>query len=165
MKACKSFLLIASCCFFMGVAGTSCPGPDLVVTTLETTGAASVNADNSVELPIRVIVTNQGAVPALEFKVSVGWAADDGSSSGVVSFTVPGEASIWYPSTSALLDAGDSVTFEGILTFNSSIHGLDGSITALADSCSGDEFMPDYCRVPEDDETNNGSGSLAVSLP
>jgi hypothetical protein len=38
-------------------------------------------------------------------------------------------------------------------------------LKAIADSCSGDEFMPDYCRVEESNETNNESTPISIALP
>lgn len=136
--------------------------PDLVVTLLEATGPATVNAQGSAELPIRVRVRNQGDLAAGIFKVSVDYTRVGGTF--VVAFTVPGEANLWYPHTDVLLPGGDEVTFDGILTFHPTVHG-EVSLTAYADSCSGDEFMPDYCRVSESDETNNESAAIVVILP
>jgi hypothetical protein len=145
-----------------------CPGPgpgkpDLVVTTFVATGPATVNAQNSVELPVRAVIRNQGAAPAGIFKVSVDYTGSDGRF--VVAFTVPGQASIWYPTTNSPLAVGTDRSFAGKLTFHPAVHGETVTITALADSCSGDEFMPAFCRVDESNETNNESGSISVALP
>jgi hypothetical protein len=141
--------------------------PDLLVTTLETTGPATINAQNSVEVPVRVVVRNQGSEPAGVFKVSTEYTggAINPSSTFAVAFTVPGQPNIWYPYTSGPLASGSSAAFAGRLTFHPSEHGVSVSLKARADSCSGDEFMPVYCRVEESDETNNESAALSVPLP
>lgn len=35
------------------------------------------------------------------------------------------------------------------------LHGQRITIIPHVDSCSGDEFMPDYCRIRERNEANN----------
>jgi hypothetical protein len=137
--------------------------PDLVVTTLETTGTPTVNLEGSAVVPIRVVVENQGDAAADIFKVSTAYTGTTGTYG--VAFTVSGQSNMWYPYTSDPLAAGDDVTFAGNLTFVSSVHGVTVNITATADSCSGDEFMPDYCRVEESNEDNNESTPISVSLP
>ncbi len=161
MKAFKFVVLFV----FINLLMVGCGGrrPDLVVTTLEATGPATVNAENSVEVPIRVVVRNQGHAPAGIFKVATEYTGPQGTF--VVAFTVPGQSSIWYPATSSPLAAGNEVTFAGKVTFNSAVHGVTVSLKATADSCSGDEFMPDYCRVAESNEANNGSAAISLSLP
>ncbi|MCP5053296.1 MAG: hypothetical protein GY940_39390 [bacterium] len=159
----RVFKLIAIMAF-MTFMVYGCNGkPDLVITDFRVTGVATFNANNSVELPIRVVVKNQGTVAAGTFKVSVDYTGPKGTF--VVAFTVPGQSSPWYPFTGTSLGAGNSVTFNGKLTFHPSVHGVGVSLKALADSCSGDEFMPDYCRVRESNEDNNESVSLSVLLP
>lgn len=164
MRICKLTLLIV----FMGLLLTGCANqPDLVITTLETTDPPTVNADNQVEVPIRVIVENQGGAAADTFKVSTQFAggAVDPSRTFSVAFTVPGQSDIWYPYTSGPLAEGSTETFMGTLTFNDAERGVTVSLTATADSCSGDEFMPDYCRVEESNEGNNESDPISVTLP
>lgn len=138
--------------------------PDLVVASLQAVGRATVNENDNVELPIRIVVRNMGDAPADIFKVSVDYTRPDGRTF-VVAFTVPGQNSIWYPFTGAPLPAGDEVIFAGVVTFPAAASGTTVSLTAVADSCSGDEFMPDYCRVEESNENNNTSASLRASLP
>lgn len=97
---------------------------DLVVTDLRTTGPPTVNDRNSVEVPVQAVVRNQGNAPAGIFKVAAAYTDPATGRSNVVSFTVPGQSSVWYPYTSANLSPGDQVTFNGNLTFNSSLHGV-----------------------------------------
>ncbi len=139
------------------------PVPDLVVANLQTTGPASIAPDGSVEVPVRVRVGNRGNGMAGTFKVSTEYTGPDGTYT--VAFTVPGQDSAWYPDTDTPLAAGDSVTFEGIVVFPSSEQGETVYLTAVADSCAGDELMPAYCRVDEDDEGNNESAPVSLALP
>ncbi len=152
--------LIAVFVVWMSLMMTAC---DLVVTTLETTEPARVNSEDMIEVPIRVIVKNQGQYAANTFKVATEYT--DARGTFVVPFTVAGESSIWYPYTHAPLDPGAEVTFTGVITFLPSLRGETVALKAIADSCSGDEFMPDYCRVQETDESNNESTPLSLSLP
>ncbi len=116
------------------------------------------------EVPIRVIVKNQGDLTASTFKVSVSYTGPDGSTF-LAPFTVPGQSSTWYPSTSTSLDGGNTVTFDGIVSLSSKLQGQTVSLQATADSCAGDEFMPKYCRVAESNEANNVSAPISVYLP
>lgn len=139
------------------------PAPDLVVTSFKTMGSAQYT-DNGYELPVRLTVANQGNADADVFKVSVDYTTDQGSF--VVPFTVssPDHYYAWYPYTSGPLAPGASVLFDGVVTFAhlSSLNCRTLSLSALADSCSGDEFMPPACRVAESDEGNNQSAPLIV---
>jgi hypothetical protein len=125
-------------------------------------GPATVNPYGSTQVPIRVVVTNQGGVAADIFKVSTEYTGSSGTF--LVAFTVPGQDNSWYPYTIAPLAAGSEVAFKGLVTF-SNVWDETVSLRATADSCAGDEFVPDYCRVEESNEGNNESTSIPVSLP
>jgi hypothetical protein len=114
-------------------------------------------------VPIRVTILNQGGSPADTFKVST--SVSTGSDSSLVRFSVPGSDSDWHPSTSAPLAAGAEVSFDGVVTILDDLQGQTVSLRALADSCAGDEVMPEYCRVQESNEDNNESSPVSVSLP
>ncbi len=161
MKTLK--LLTISC--VIGLFGAGCTSPDLVVESLVVDGDPTVNADGSVDVPIELVVRNQGTGSASTFKVAVDFTSSEGTF--VVAFTVPGESDIWYPKTETALAPGSTVSFAGSLVFasNSSALGENVSLVATADSCSGDEFMPEYCRVRESDEANNESSATEVTLP
>jgi hypothetical protein len=162
MKRCKLLAVIAVSSvilmFFFACNGK----PDLVVSSLQVTGPPVLNA-GAYELPIRVVVNNQGSSAAGVFKVSVEYTGPGGTFA--VSFTVPGQPNIWYPYTTVGLAAGNSVTFDGKLTFHPSVNSVTVTIKAIADSCGGDEFMPGYCRVDESNEANNKSTAVTVVLP
>jgi hypothetical protein len=151
---------VSECWFFVE---SVMPGPpDLVVVSLQTMGPATVNPEGQIEVPIRVVVRNQGGAAADIFKVSTEYSDAEGT--WAVPFTVPGQDYTWYPYTSAPLPAGAKTTFQGVVTF-SYAQDETVSLRAIADSCAGDEFVPDHCRVEESNEANNESTSIAVSLP
>jgi hypothetical protein len=140
----------------------------LVVSNIQTNGAPITNADNSVEYPLLVEVTNQGNEPAGPFKISTQYSggAIDAARTFLVGFDVPaGSPFTYYPSTTAPLAVGASETFDGHVVFHPAEHGVTVSLTAIADSCAGDEFMPAYCRVDESNETNNESSAVSLALP
>lgn len=134
--------------------------PDLVVAAISTSGAPTVVGSN-VEVPLTVVVKNQGSAAAGAFKVSVDFSRA-GAAPLAVAFSVPGQ-DLWYPKATGL-NGGSSVTFTGKLLFLNSVHGAVSTI-AMADSCSGDEFMPEHCRVKESNEANNRSTAVSVTLP
>jgi len=132
--------------------------PDLVVTTFETIGRATVVRDH-VEVPVRVVVKNQGTAEAPVFKTGVQLVP-----SGPLRFAAPGSRDDQYWTT-ATLAAGSSATFEGRVTFGPTDRHKTVSIRAVADSCDPVEFMPAYCRVQESTEGNNMSSPVSVALP
>ncbi len=142
---------------------TTIPQPDLIVSSLTVAGAPIINFENRVELPIRVIVRNQGSMAANIFKVSVSYTELDGTF--VVAFTVPGQSSSWYPRTDDLLLSGGEFVFEGFLAFHPAVHNQTVTLQAFADSCSGEEFTPDFCRIEESNENNNASAPVSAVLP
>lgn len=137
--------------------------PDLVVTTLEATESPVINRQGNIAVPVRVVVQNQGNAAADVFKVAMQFTGSRGTFA--VAFTVPEQSGIWYPFTRAPLAPGDEVTFEGVVTFLAANAGETVALQAFADSCSGDEFMPVYCRVEESDEDNNQSDVIEITLP
>jgi len=56
------------------------------------------------------------------------------------------------------------VTFDGVVIFPPELYGEKVALSALADSCAEDEFMPGYCRVEEGNEGNNMSAWIPVQL-
>jgi len=141
--------------FLLVVSG--CEKPDLVA-TIAPLANATVNANDNAEVPVQVIVTNQGKAKTGEFKVSTYFTDPDGNTF-VGPFVVPS-------GTRTTLAPGASHTFNGVMVFS---HGNNRSTTvkikALADSCASDEFMPEYCRVQESNEENNYSEEKEVQLP
>jgi hypothetical protein len=143
-----------------GVIGTATLAPrlpDLRVTQI-TADTPTFEDDGSVaNLPLKVTVKNFGGPTDENFKTSVDVVVGSGQRF-VRPFTVTGQRDIWYPWQSGL-GSGEEVTFSGNLQIGvpggDSLYGQSATIIALADSCSGDEFMPSYCRVEESIENNN----------
>ena len=153
----NAVVILALGCLLVGCT------PNLIVANWQATGPPTVNAENSVEVPVRAVVRNDGDGSAGVFKLGAQYTESGGSFA--VSFIVPGQTSVWYPFTSASLASGGEVTFDGHIVFHPSLHGETVTVTVTADSCSGDEFMPDYCRVDESNEGDNESASISVALP
>ena len=154
----------ANCWFFVGEsAPPPVPSAPDLVAEFEVVGEPKATLSESITLPIRVVVINQGGEPAGRFKVAAEYAGPDGEF--VTAFTVPGQTDKWYPHTDRSLAAGDTVSFEGNVIFPPSLWGRKLKLWVTADSCSGDEFMPDYCRVEESDEANNRSAAIELAMP
>lgn len=137
--------------------------PDLVVTSFKTMGSPRYTG-SGYELPVRLTVANQGNAEAGVFKVSVDYTTAQGTID--VPFAVPssGQYDSWYPYTAGPLAPGTSVLFDGTVTFTnlSGLNCVALSLAAMADSCSGDQYMPSTCRVAESDESNNRSASVVM---
>jgi hypothetical protein len=160
MRSLLSALLIAFTILLLSgcatVPGPSPGKPDLVVTKFETTGPATVNAQNSVVLPIRVVVKNQGSVVTYIFRTAIEYTGPWGTN--IVPFTVPVESDMSYPWTP--LSGGGEMEYKGKITFHPSLHNVTLSLVAIADSCSGTP-----CRVDESNGNNNRSAPISVFLP
>jgi hypothetical protein len=140
--------------------------PDLVVVSLDAIRAANINKRGFIQLPVRVVVQNRGGAAADPFKVSTSYTTPSGGREAfVVSFTVPGQGDVWFPSTRDPLASGRTVTFEGIVTLAPELQEERVTLIALADSCAREEFTPAHCRVEEGDEDNNASAPLLAKLP
>ena len=141
--------------------------PDLVVTTFSLLTTSPASARDHFEVPISVDVKNQGTAEAGIFKVSIEYiiAGAGFPVSYTASFTVKDQGDCQFPYTRAPLPAGATVNFTGGVRFPLSLRGWTVTLKALADSCRGDPFMPDYCRVRESSEGNNTSTPVSVSLP
>lgn len=149
-------------------------GPDLVVTFFTPEGPARIVGDHHVELRMALGVKNQGNAPAGIFKVAVEYTVNPvpsrprgGLPSGpfVVPFSGDGAGIDWYPFTSAPLAPGASAYFKRKVIFPAAVRGVSVTLQAIADSCAGDELMPEYCRVKESNEGNNRSAAIEVTLP
>jgi len=160
MRSLLSALLIAFTIFLLsGCATVPAPSPgkpDLVVTKFETTGPATVNAQNSVVLPIRVVVKNQGSVVTYIFRTAIEYTGPWGTN--IVPFTVPAQSDLSYPWTP--LSSGGEMEYEGKVTFHPSLHNVTLSLVAIVDHCGGTP-----CRVDENNGGNNRSAPISVSLP
>ncbi len=152
--------------------GIEPPSPPDLVADLDVTGPVSVNDNGQAVAPIVVIVRNQGQTPAALFKVSTQYTGGviSPESTFVVAFTAQSSADVdpadgFYPFTRQPLLPGAEVTFVGQVTFNPLERGVTVSLSAQADSCSGEESVPPTCRVAESNEDNNFSAPLPLPLP
>jgi len=142
------------------VLGTLTPAarlPDLIVTDV-VPGTPSFEEDGRVaNLPLKVTIKNVGGATDKDFKTSVDVIVGGGARF-VRPFTVPDQTDMWYPWKNGL-GAGEEATFSGILYIGvpsgDVLFNQEAKIIVTVDSCSGDEFMPDYCRVQESSEINN----------
>ena len=80
-------------------------------------------------------------------------------------FTVRGQRCPSYPYTCSPVEPGPQIQFDGSVILPKALAGKRINLRVVADSCAGDEFMPDHCRVDESNEQNNKSVSLPVTLP
>ena len=147
---------------FIIVLLTGC-SPDLTVKSFEQSGPSTINSENSIELPVKVVVENMGKGKAGIFKLSTTYTESSGTYP--VQFYVPNMSDKWYPHTFAPLYTKESIIFEGVLIFYPSMQGITISVNAMADSCLDKDNTPEYCRIKESDENNNRSSSLSVVLP
>ena len=142
------------------IVGTLTPAarlPDLIVTEV-VPGTPSFEEDGRVaNLPLKVTIKNVGGATDKDFKTSVDVIVGSGARY-VRPFTVPGQTDIWYPWKEGL-GAGEEATFSGNLYIGipsgEVLYNQEAKIMVFVDSCSGDEFMPEYCRVRESNEINN----------
>jgi hypothetical protein len=70
-----------------------------------------------------------------------------------------------YPFTTHDLAPGDEITFTGVVLIPNGEQGRMVTVTAIADSCSGEEFTEAECRVAEFNEDNNRSEPIDVDVP
>jgi len=144
------------------------PAPDLVVKNLPTTGRPVSNKDGNVEVPVRFVVQNAGGQPAEIFKVSVDVDRDGGRESAAP-FRATETPQVrpdpeWYAFSRRPLAAGGSIVFTGRVVVVDPPRRAQVALKIVADSCSGEEFMPTHCRVKESTETNNSS-RRSVRMP
>ena len=157
--------LVAVMLLCIMILATSANGlPDLTVTGIATGSPAFINPSEA-NLPLTVTVRNAGDATGTRFKLSVD--VIDSSGRFVKPFTVPASGDRWYPWKTGLA-RGESYSFRGSLYIGiprgPSLHGQRITIIPRVDSCSGDEFMPDYCRVRESNEANNEM-RRSITLP
>ena len=108
------------------------------------------------------IINNQGGQQADIFRVSVDGTASDGTFDRL--YFVQGQEPWNWIFTTEPLPPGGQVVFRGLVGFPSSLTGQNATITAIVDSCSGEETFVAGCRVSEQNEDNNLSNPLDVIL-
>lgn len=146
--------------------------PDIVVRDLRLNGDPVFGPKGEVLIPVAMVVANQGDVPAVPFKVAVHFTSarlrgffltffepeetDQIAGQDGFAFTT-GELS-WIPGE-------NEIPITGTAVFSEDRQGDVVEIFAVADSCAGEEFVPEECRVVEFDEENNVSFGVKLTLP
>lgn len=146
----------------VGVAAT----PNLVA-VLDTKGVVTVADDGTVSLPVIITVSNTGAGDAGRFAVSTQVRTVEGAGETVVPFAPDeddGVADTLKAFTSRPLAPDQRVAITGRILFGREWQGRQVVITALADSCAGEETPDPGCRVKETDERDNVSNSLQLAI-
>lgn len=142
--------------------------PDLVITSRHL-GGISVDSAGNFLIPISATVQNQGRDLAGRFKVAADFSPTAGSlffapmqyiGSPTNSFQGD-QAYIWSRHAFPVAMAR---TFSAIVRIPKSYAGRTVGIRLHVDSCSGEEFMPDYCRIDESREDNNFSRRWSIRL-
>jgi len=145
--------------------------PDLLVVSFRQTGEPSPGR-LGMPVPVELVVRNEADVLAGVFKVSVEYSS--GSLSPGQAFTVPFIADEsedvdpgdgLYAFTTHDLEPGEEITFTGVVLIPNEEQGRTVTVTAIADSCSGEEFTEATCRVAEFNEDNNRSESIDIDVP
>lgn len=139
--------------------------PDLVVRVelgeLPIRSAALSAAGEGLYVPLRITARNQGGEPAGGFKLSVFGSANDGDFlRPFIPYDGQGDFYIFFDGE---LPPGGEVVFEGAVAFSSDVKG-EAKVYVEVDSCAGQEFPPEGCRVRESDEGNNFSDGMIVNL-
>jgi len=127
---------------------------------------APVRSGTTIRVPASVVIRNAGTLAAGSlFKIAAlytGHPLTPGTTF-TVAFRVGAE--FWYPLIPTGFAAGTSRTVSGTLIFPEQLSGTTLRVRAAADSCSGDEFMPTFCRVAESNESNNEGVGVSLRLP
>lgn len=149
--------LAAMCSCLMGSA-VAVAAPDLIVEQFARNGEIS-ERDGRFYVPVTVKVKNQGNKAATSFKLAVDYWRN--GQQYAAPFSVSGQSSLWYPFAPSLA-SGKSISFQGNVIIRIDA-GAEGTIFKVeADSCSGDELMPEFCRIKENDEGNNSRNLYVI---
>jgi hypothetical protein len=143
---------------------------DLVITQVEATGQGMINPNAQVEIPLRVVIKNNGALTTTIFKVAAEYTNSTTDAVLPVPLTAdPTEgvdpADGISPVVRQEVAPGQELALAGRVIFAPEEQGAEVSLTVLVDSCRDETGFPDSCRIEEVDETNNRSASLPLSLP
>jgi hypothetical protein len=178
LKRGRLVIRLLVCCVWLlliptHAANAATNDPDLVITSLRTTGMVASPDPNYVIMRAEITVKNQcpstycsvllGHKAAPKFKISVDYTGPNGLFGAIettqVSFQTDRDPNYgWIDS----LAPGNSQTVAGALWLPVKSRYNRVTLTGLADSCRGDEFMPAYCRVYERFETNNTLSTMVL---
>lgn len=142
--------------------------PDLVV-SMRVLGAYSTDADGNFLIPISVTTLNQGRDLAGRFKVSTDYRVSTGATGlapmrFIGSPTASFRGDNFYVWSLHAFSVSMSRVFSAVVTLPRALAGRLVSLRARVDSCVGEEFMPDYCRIAESREDNNESRAVTLRL-
>jgi hypothetical protein len=138
--------------------------PDLVAESFSF--GAPVKVGTEIRVPATVVIRNIGAGTAVNaFKVAAQYTGLPSSPTTTFAVAFRVGAELWYPTIAAGFASGASRILSGTVVFPRSLSGASLQVRAFADSCSGDEFMPAYCRVSELRESNNSGAPVSLRLP
>jgi hypothetical protein len=144
----------------MSMFGRLRTAPDLEITDIQTDNPTFKDGGREAAVPLTITVKNFGLSKAGAFEVGI-TAIYPGQRSEV-------EAPLSPPGKVSGVEGGEEVTLRGTLTLadpdKTPLYGQSISISAHADSCFGLKATPEYCRVEEDDETNNDM-TIDLKLP
>jgi len=125
--------------------------PDLRITEIQAGEPTFKDGGRKAAVPLTVTVKNVGISKADAFEVGITALYPGQRTEVVATFSPPGKVEG--------LNGGEEVALQGTLTLEDplgmSLYDQKIAIKAYADSCFGFKSMPEYCRVEEDDETNN----------
>ena len=148
--------------------------PDLVVRDLRLNGDPSFGPEGQVLVPVAMVVANEGDVPAVPFKVSMHFTSTSPRLSGTfTAFFAPDEsdrvaaqgAYAFATGELSWIPGENELPITGTVRIGKDWQGEVVEIFAVADSCVGEEFAPEACRVVEFDEENNLSSAVRLTLP
>jgi hypothetical protein len=140
-------------------SSVTAPLPDLT-SALYVRGEITVDSEGQTRVPVQIVVANQGGSQAGDFEVSLIYRDQ-------IEQPEPAELVSWHISSFSVtpLAAGAVVTGEGTLVFPFGWQAGTLVLGTIADSCIGAPSPPDYCRVNEQDETNNQSEPVRIIVP
>jgi hypothetical protein len=139
-------------------ASPSPPGPDLMVRRFEVTGIARVNADESLTVPVRITVRNQGDAVAGSSNT---WVSLFGSSGTILlGLRVPGQTDRY--NTPSLAPQAE-VSLSGTVRIASPYWRFESALVAIADACRGEALA--RCLIRETNEDNASNPVTSLEIP
>lgn len=117
---------------------------------------------NYYKIPILMRITNRGGQPTGEFKLSAeGGTADNWFPRPLAGEGQPQEGYYAYVKE-GIPPGGELLMYGMIVIVDPALSSQAMNFVITVDSCAGDEFFNDFCRVQETDEGNNSSNTLEV---
>ena len=136
--------------------------PDLIVKSFTRTGPPVIRPDNTVQVPVSVVIQNVGRGPAGPFKTGIYLPSQ--FISALLPFIVQGQPSTTCPTTGPL-PVGAELRFPGKVVLPSRTRGTTIALYAIADNCEILTTLNYRGDVSESNETNNKSPPLTIAVP